>query len=92
MRCPQSLTKDGFQTQFGVHYVGRFYLTLLLTDQLKKSSPSRIVNVSSSGNSLFLGTQSLDLDNLNTEKLYSPYHHYELSKLSNILHAKELQH
>ncbi|CEP09246.1 hypothetical protein [Parasitella parasitica] len=91
MGCPQSTTKDGFETQFGVNYVGHFYLTSLLTEKLKASAPARIVNVSSSGNSIFLGAEGLDFDNLNGEKFYSPYYHYGQSKLANILHAKELQ-
>ncbi|KAL9544826.1 hypothetical protein MBANPS3_007432 [Mucor bainieri] len=81
MGSPQSYTKDGFEMQFGVNYVGHFYLTSLLTEKLTKSAPSRVVNVSSSGNSLFLGPEGIDFDNLNGEK----------SKLANILHAKELQ-
>ncbi|KAI8639081.1 oxidoreductase [Parasitella parasitica] len=91
MGCAQSTTKDGFETQFGVNYVGHFYLTSLLTERLKESAPSRIVNVSSSGNSIFLSAKGLDFDNLNGEKFYSPYYHYGQSKLANILHAKELQ-
>ncbi|CAO3625103.1 unnamed protein product [Mucor fragilis] len=91
MGSPHSYTKDGFETQFGVNYVGHFYLTSLLTEKLKESAPCRIVNVSSSGNSLFLGPTGIDFDNLNGEKTYSPYKNYGQSKLANILHAKELQ-
>ncbi|KAL0139398.1 hypothetical protein V8B55DRAFT_1523607 [Mucor lusitanicus] len=91
MGSPQSYTKDGFETQFGVNYVGHFYLTSLLIEKLKESAPCRVVNVSSSGNSLFLGPEGIDFDNLNGEKAYSPYRNYGQSKLANILHAKELQ-
>ncbi|GAN04638.1 short-chain dehydrogenase TIC 32, chloroplastic-like [Mucor ambiguus] len=91
MGSPQSYTRDGFETQFGINYVGHFYLTSLLTEKLKESAPSRVVNVSSSGNSLFLGPEGINFDDLNGEKAYSPYKNYGQSKLANILHAKELQ-
>ena len=41
------LTKDGYESMFQVNYLSHFLLTLLLIEKLKKSAPSRIVNVSS---------------------------------------------
>lgn len=91
MACPKSFTKDGFETQFGVNHLGHFYLTNLLTNKLKESTPSRVIILSSSGNSQLLGPAGIDFDNLNAEKAYSSSKVYGQSKLANILHAKELQ-
>ena len=47
MRCPYGVTEDGFETQFGVNYVGPFLLTKLLLPTMLKTSHPRVVNLSS---------------------------------------------
>ncbi|KAH8396956.1 hypothetical protein KR215_006813, partial [Drosophila sulfurigaster] len=86
MRCPQSLTKDGFEMQLGVNHIGHFLLTNLLLDVLKKSAPSRIVNVSS----LAHNHGTININDLNSEKSYDEGKAYCQSKLANIFFTREL--
>jgi NAD(P)-dependent dehydrogenase (short-subunit alcohol dehydrogenase family) len=80
------LTKDGYETTFGVNYLAHFLLTNLLLDLLKKSTPSRIIHISSIAHT----NGRLDLENLQGEKRFDPYGAYALSKLALILMSKEL--
>ncbi|XP_078594313.1 uncharacterized protein LOC144872078 [Branchiostoma floridae x Branchiostoma japonicum] len=86
MACPQWKTEDGFEMQFGTNHLGHFLLTNLLMDKLKKSAPSRVVNVSSGAHEQ--GT--INFDDINLEKTYTPWGAYGQSKLANVLFTKEL--
>lgn len=87
MATPHTLTEDGFEQQFGVNHLGHFLLTNLLLDHLKKSTPSRIVVVSSAAH--LVGR--IHKEDLNSEKHYSKFFGaYAQSKLANILFTRKL--
>src|SRR5437773_8983714 len=82
----RDVTPDGLERQFEVNYLSGFLLTHLLLDLLKKSSPSRIVNVSSSAH--MGGT--IRFDDLQGERRYGGFRAYNQSKLAQILFTQEL--
>jgi len=88
MWTPKTLTKDGFELQFGVNHLGHFALTALLMSKLLETPNSRIVNVSSLGHKQ--GIQDIYWDDLHAEKKYSPTGRYFASKLANLLFTYEL--
>jgi NAD(P)-dependent dehydrogenase (short-subunit alcohol dehydrogenase family) len=92
MRTPEGRTKDGFETNFGVNYLGHFLLTSLLTDLLKASAPSRIINVSSSYHEEAMGrVGAIHFDDLNYHRRpFDTWEAYAQSKLANLMHAREL--
>ena len=81
-------TVDGFEATFGINHLGHFLLTHLLLDALKAASPSRIVNLSSTGHSMSRG---LDFDDLMVERRsYVGMNVYCDSKLANLIFSAEL--
>jgi NAD(P)-dependent dehydrogenase (short-subunit alcohol dehydrogenase family) len=92
MHTPEGKTEDGFETQFGINYLGHFLLTELLLDTLKASAPARIVCVSSVAHAGMRGVYGeIDFDDLNFDKRdYDSYQAYANSKLANVLHALDL--
>ncbi len=84
----RGLTKDGFERTFGVNHLGHFLLTELLLDRLKESAPSRIVIVASRAHTRVDG---IDWDALTKPTVTTTgFPEYGVSKLANVLHAKEL--
>ncbi len=80
------LTEDNIEMQFAVNHLAPFLLTNLLLDLLKKSAPSRIVNVSS--DSHYRG--NIHFDNLYFSENYKGRKAYPQSKLANVLFTYEL--
>ena len=86
VRLRRSVTADGFETTFQVDYLSHFLLTNLLLGILKKSAPSRIINVSSVSH--FRG--HLDLEDLQMKKGYGVMRAYSRAKLADVLFTYEL--
>lgn len=83
---PRRLTSDGFEMIMGVNHMGHFLLTNLLLPLLVKSTPSRIVVVSSMAHRM----GKLKRDDLNSEKSFKEFSAYANSKLANLLFVREL--
>ena len=84
----RTLTEDGFERQIGVNYLGHFALTARLKDALcKASGGGRVVEVAS----LAHRRATLDVDDLQSERSYSPLRVYGSTKLAMLVFAIELQ-
>ncbi|KAL3890009.1 hypothetical protein ACJMK2_002316 [Sinanodonta woodiana] len=85
----ENTTKQGFDLIFGTNYLGPFLLTHLLLDLLRSSPHSQIINVSSHMH-WFLFRQ-LNFSSETKNGVRYPYlRGYEISKLGNVMHAREL--
>lgn len=80
------LSEDGYEMTFAVNHLAPFLLTNLLLDLLKKSSPSRVVTVSSVGHKMVY----LNLADLQGKFFFWDWVAYCRSKLLNILFTFEL--
>lgn len=86
----RTMTKQGFEMQFGTNHIGHFMLTRLLLPIMRENS--RIVTVSSTAQ------QFADLETsggwnafLDGKDQYTPWSAYGNSKLANCMFAKQLQ-
>jgi NAD(P)-dependent dehydrogenase (short-subunit alcohol dehydrogenase family) len=82
----RSETADRLEMQFAVNYLAPYHLTHLLLDQLKASSPARIVNLTSQVHS----RGRIQFDNLQSTGVYIPSQVYANTKLMMILYTYEL--
>ncbi|MHA1884306.1 MAG: SDR family oxidoreductase [Promethearchaeota archaeon] len=87
MASKRRLCDDGYEMNFAVNHLGPFLLTNLLVDILKKSAPSRVVNVSSAAHRM----AKIDFDDLQCEdKKHRLFRVYGNSKLAFMLFTYEL--
>jgi NAD(P)-dependent dehydrogenase (short-subunit alcohol dehydrogenase family) len=86
MMTPRSLTRDGFELQFGTNHLGHFALTGLLLPRLQASQRGRVVTVSSIEHK----PGKIAFEDLRAERGYSPRRAYQQSKLANVLFGLEL--
>jgi len=80
------MTEDGLEMTFAVNYLARFLLTNLLLDILKKSAPSRIINVTGT----YHKKGRIDFEDLQKEKNYNGMDANNQAKLADILFTHEL--
>lgn len=69
-----------------LHQIGPETICISVSDKLKQSAPSRVINVSSVVQSM----GKIDFDNLRAEKSFSQHNIYFNSKLANVLFTREL--
>jgi retinol dehydrogenase 12 len=83
------VSKDGFDLTYATNHLGPFLLTNLLLPRLCESPSARIVNVSSMAH---LRVKHIDWDVLERRSTpkRSGFQDYSVTKLMNVLHAKEL--
>ena len=77
-------SRDGHELRFAVNYLAPFLLTRLLLPLIETAAPSRIVNVSS------VGQSPIDFEDLMMQKRYEPYDAYCRSKLAQVMFTIDL--
>ena len=83
---PYGKTKDGFELQFGINYLGHFLLTGLLLEPLKNAAEARVVSLSS----LAHKWGDIYFEDLQFENHYDKQKAYGQSKLACLMFAYEL--
>lgn len=75
----RELTKDGFESMFGINQMGPFVLTKSLLPLLEATPGAKIIVVSAPS------TTKINFDDLNGEKKFSPLNAFGASKMANLL-------
>src|SRR2546430_8582800 len=85
----RALSNDGFDLTYATNHIGPFLLTSLLLPRLRESPQGRVVNVASAAH---MTVRQIDWSGL--ERRATPrrsgYRDYGVTKLMNVLHAREL--
>jgi len=88
MGIPESVTSDGFETQFGTNHLGHWALSALLMGALLQAPAARIVTVTSTAHHM---GRALDPANPHLKGRYGPWRAYGQSKLANFHFGLGLQ-
>lgn len=79
-------TKQGFELQFGVNFLGHFLLTSLLLESILKAAAPRVIQVSSVAHR----QGKMNWNDLQSEQHYHGWKAYRQSKLAMLIFAQEL--
>lgn len=82
----RQVTEDGFELQFGANYLGHYAFTLDLLPLLQSDGGARVTTLSS----LAAHAGHLTWDDLQSSRHYRPTRAYGLSKLADLIFAREL--
>jgi len=85
----RALSKDGFDLTYATNHIGPFLLTNLLLPRVRESPQGRVVNIASAAHKLVKRLDWSVLERRATPKR-SAFLDYAVTKLMNVLHAKEL--
>ncbi len=84
----RGMSASGFELAFGTNHVGPFLLTELLRERIVETGPGRIVNVASTGH---YRAKGIDWEAVRRPSVTrTAFDEYCVSKLANVLHAREL--
>jgi NAD(P)-dependent dehydrogenase (short-subunit alcohol dehydrogenase family) len=82
----QTLTPEGFDTQWAVNHLAPFLLTYELLPLLKAASAARVITVSSGSHY----NTRMNWEDIQLRKHYNPLRAYKQTKLANVLFTAEL--
>ncbi|KAG0092506.1 hypothetical protein BGZ92_009587 [Podila epicladia] len=80
-------TVEGHDSQFGINYLGHFYLTHLLLPMVKKAPKARIVMTASSAH---YGTDRINYPGITDRRAYDHIDNYCGSKLATVMYVRYL--
>ena len=86
MFVKRAISREGYELTFAVNHLAPFLLTHLLVDTLKSGPQARIVTTASDAHR----GATLDFDDLQATRKYSPMRAYGSSKLANVLFTRAL--